>query len=76
MIPEDLEVGKTYKVDATDCCVSAKFTSRRKKKKIIVGDSDDPEIPGYVDGLIFENGVTVDGHGVEYIEVEDDTRSD
>lgn len=53
---EDAEVGKVYKVNASDCCVSTIFTSRLVEK---IND----------DTLIFENGAKVTGHGVDLEEI-------
>ena len=72
--PEDLEVGKTYKVDATDCCVSTTFTLRLVEIKYDEYDSwdpDDEDFPRSIDKLIFEHGVVVGfpSHGVDFEEV-------
>lgn len=47
------EIGKTYRVEARDCCVDVTFTSKLVKVVQLDADSD-PE-------FTFENGVEIHG---------------
>jgi len=59
------EIGKTYRVQATDCCVNVHFTARLIS---VIYDADDVklEYPEYA----FHNGVIIHGIQVELIEVQ------
>ncbi len=61
----EMVVGKTYRVEMSDCCVEGTFTSRLVRLDL---DKDDPY---YVDEAEFENGVVFTGTmGVTGEEVE------
>lgn len=72
---DNLEIGKTYAVDASDCCVSTTFTLELveiKYNEYDAYDPDDEDFPRSVNKLIFAHGVVVAWpfHGTEFTEVE------
>lgn len=67
-----VEVGKTYEVNATDCCVSTRFTLKLVEIERDAPSEAFPEDAGSVNKLIFEHGVVVGWpfHGTTFTEVE------
>jgi hypothetical protein len=57
---DDAVVGRRYLVEWDDCCAAGRFEAVLAVKHYV------PDLPGgpYLDGLTFDNGVTVRGHGV------------
>jgi len=54
----DLVVGQVYRVEWDDCCAVGHFTARLTEKRYDLPDL--PDLPHYLNELIFDNGVTID----------------
>jgi hypothetical protein len=63
---EDAVVGRLYRVEWDDCCAKGSFKSVLAVKQHI---PDPPEPTPFLDGLLFANGVTISGHGVQLTEL-------
>lgn len=61
------EIGKTYKVEANDCCVDVMFVATLNA--IIPRYPPDEEGDDPYQNYIFSNGVTISKWGVSYEEI-------
>lgn len=60
--PVEAEIGRSYKVAVSDCCVYAEFVSKCTKILWFEDGND-------IEGLEFENGVSLSGLAVELEEI-------
>jgi hypothetical protein len=61
---EDAVIGRTYRVEWDDCCAEGSFEA------VLAVKHYDPH--RHLDGVTFDNGVTISGHGVMLVEVDAD----